>query len=99
MMKIQAYMPVYNESDVLPHVLAHLKAQGIEHIHLIDGWSDDWTTHIIRGFPGVTHEMFPASGPSPIQDCHAILKRIEDLAAASDADWAMYTDADEWRPS
>ena len=99
-MKIQAYLPVYNESDVLPHVLAHLRSQGIYHIHLIDGWSMDRAIETFCGYEnqGVTFERFPASS-SPIQDCHAILKRIEDLAAASDADWIMYTDADEWRRS
>ena len=51
----------------------------------------------MSGFPQVTVERFPAAGPSPTQDCAAILRRIEDLAAESDADWILYSDADEWR--
>jgi hypothetical protein len=47
----------------------------------------------------VTCERFPAEGPDPIQNCTAILKRIEDLAYESDADWILYSDADEWRRS
>ena len=33
------------------------------------------------------------------KNCRAILARIEQLAAASDADWCLYSDADEWRRS
>ena len=105
-MKIQAYMPVHNESDILPHTLRHLHEQGCA-VHVIDGWSTDGSWEIAAAreafearlgcLRGVTVERFPASGPDPIQNCTAILKRIEDLAAASDADWILYTDADEWR--
>ena len=45
----------------------------------------------------MTFERFPADKPSDEQACRAILHRIEDLAAASDADWCMLNDADEWR--
>lgn len=97
-MKIQAYMPVFGEADILPHTLRHLHEQGCA-VHVLDGWSTDgsWNVMDRREFKGVTSERFPASGPDPIQNCTAILKRIEDLAAESDADWILYTDADEWR--
>jgi len=110
-MKIQIFMPVFNEADILPHTLRHLHEQGCA-VHVIDGWSTDGSyEHVSQGIetiaglreilkapmPNVTVERFPASGPDPIQNCTAILKRIEDLAAASDADWILYTDADEWR--
>jgi len=107
-MKIQVYMPVFNEADILPHTLRHLHEQGCD-VHIIDGWSTDGSFGIARAFfvihsqlgevCGVTFERFPAKGPDLIQNCTAILKRIEDLAADSDADWCMYSDADEWRRS
>jgi glycosyltransferase involved in cell wall biosynthesis len=98
-MKIQCYMPVYNEADVLPHVLRHLHEQGVS-VHVIDGWSTDgsWNVMDRSEFKNVTSERFP-DRPSPIQTCTDILHRIEDLAAASDADWILYSDADEWRRS
>jgi len=105
-MKIQAFMPVFNESAILPHTLRHLHEQGCA-VHVIDGWSTDGSYEIaaqreafedrINCARPVTVERFPAAGPDLIQNCTAILKRIEDLAAESDADWILYTDADEWR--
>jgi glycosyltransferase involved in cell wall biosynthesis len=94
--KIQAFLPCYQEADILPHALRHLHQQGCA-VHVIDGWSTDNSYEIAMQFGTV--ERFPASVPDPIQNCTAILKRIEDLAAESDADWILYTDADEWRRS
>jgi len=98
-MKIQCYMPCLNEADILPHTLRHLHEQGCS-VHVIDGWSTDGSFEAAQNWPhwqDVTVERFPADGPSPTQDCAAILRRIEDLAAESDADWILYSDADEWR--
>ena len=101
-MKIQCYMPVFNEADILPHTLRHLDEQGVT-VHVLDGWSTDGSYEYCvpraLGNTGLSVERFPAEGPDPIQNCTAILKRIEDLAADSDADWCMYSDADEWRRS
>lgn len=98
-MKIQVFMPVRDEADILPHTLRHLREQGCA-VHVIDGWSTDGSYEIARkALWGCTVERFPADRSDPIQNCTAILKRIEDLAAASDADWILYSDADEWRRS
>lgn len=94
-MKIQAYMPVRDEADVLPHTLRHLHEQGCT-AHVIDGWSTDGSWEIAQQYAD-SCERFPADGPDPIQNCTAILQRIEELAAASEASWILYTDADEWR--
>lgn len=96
-MKIQAFVPVYQESDILPHTLRHLHEQGCA-VHILEGWSNDGSWEIAQQ-QADSCERFPASGPDPIQNCTAILKRIEELAAASDADWILYSDADEWRRS
>lgn len=99
-MKIQAFLPVLDEADVLPHVLRHLHEQGCA-VHVIDGWSTDgsWEIAHPRNEVGVAVERFPAEGRDAIQRCGELLKRVEDLAAASDADWCLLTDADEWRRS
>ena len=104
--KIQCYMPVRNEADILPHTLRHLHEQGCS-VHVIDGWSTDGSYEYAEGSrlwnaatplePQVSVERFPADGPDPIQNCTAILNRIEHLAESSDADWILYSDADEWR--
>lgn len=96
-MKIQAFLPVLNEADVLPHVLRHLHEQGCE-VHVIDGWSTDGSYETAMLYADRV-QRFPARQPSPLQVCRDILARIEDLAAGCDADWCLYTDADEWRRS
>ena len=103
-MKIQCYLPCLNEADILPHTLRHLHEQGCA-VHVIDGWSTDGSVQILESHfldrrdtgLGVSFERFPAGGPDKIQNCTAILERIEHLAEASDADWILYSDADEWR--
>ena len=98
-MKIQCFMPVFNEGDVLPFVLAHMRAQGVQ-VHALDGWSTDGSYEILQGAgAGVTVERFPAAGPAKEQVCRDILARVEDLAEISDADWCYLSDADEWRRS
>ena len=97
-MKIQSFIPVFNEVDVLPYVLRHMREQGIT-VHCLDGWSTDGSYEMAAAAPGVTVERFPAAGPAKEQVCRQILGRVEDLAAASNADWCVLNDADEWRRS
>lgn len=99
-MKILAFMPVHNEADVLPYVLAHMNGNGIR-VHVLDGWSTDgsWEllqTLIMCGMP-VTAERFPADRDDGVWNCRRTLARIEQLAVESDADWCYLSDADEWR--
>lgn len=96
-MKIQCYMPVFNEADILPHTLRHLHEQGCA-VHVIDGWSTDGSDDIARE-QADSFEYLPAGRVDTVQRCTDILQRIEDLAAESDADWCMLSDADEWRRS
>lgn len=96
-LKIQAYMPVLNEADILTHTIWHLHRQGCT-VHVIDGWSTDGSWEIAQRHAD-SCERFPVEGPSPVQCCTDILRHIEDLAAESDAAWILYTDADEWRRS
>ncbi len=98
-MRVVAYMPVFNEADVLPFVLAHMRAQGIE-VHALDGWSTDGSYELLSAAgAGVTVERFPAEGSASAQVCRDILGRVEELAEKSDADWCGLSDADEWRRS
>jgi glycosyltransferase involved in cell wall biosynthesis len=95
-MKIQAYLACYNEADILPHVLRHLREQGVS-VRVLDGSSSDGSYAIaLREADSV--ESFPPQY-SPVQCCTDILHRVEELAAESDASWVLYTDCDEWRRS
>jgi len=96
-MKIQCFLPCLNESDILPHTLLHLHEQGCV-VHVIDGWSIDGSWEIAQQCADSV-ERFPAAAPDPINHHAQILERIEHLAEASDADWCLYSDADEWRRS
>jgi glycosyltransferase involved in cell wall biosynthesis len=95
-MKIQCFLPVLNEADILPHTLRHLREQGAS-IHVIDGWSTDGTWEVAAAAD--SRERFPAAGPDPLNHHQQILTRIEHLAEDSNADWCLYSDADEWRRS
>jgi Glycosyl transferase family 2 len=100
-MNILAFMPVFNEVDILPWTIAHMREQGVE-IHALDGWSTDGSYELLRDAGNdVTVERFPLVGPNGVQECREILKRIEVLAYRSQhlADWGYLTDADEWRRS
>jgi hypothetical protein len=96
-MKIQCYMPLLNEADILPHTLRHLHEEGCA-VHVIDGWSTDGSYDIAQRLADSV-ELFPARKASPVQCCADILRRVEDLSAVSDAQWCMLNDADEWRRS
>lgn len=93
-----AIMSVYQEADILAWTLKHLHEQGIG-IHVVDNWSSDGSEKIAHSFPLVGFEKFPADGPPKLFMCRAIQRRIDEIAAASDADWISYHDADEVRRS
>ena len=98
-MTAQCFMPVYNEADLLPHVLAHMRSQGVD-VHALDGWSSDGCWEILRDAgPGVTAERFPARADDGVWNCRRTLRRVESLAQASKADWCCLSDVDEWRRS
>jgi GT2 family glycosyltransferase len=94
--RVQAYLPAFNEEDILAATVGHLLAQGVD-VHVLDNWSTDGTWELcnaLSGNPRVSAERF---GPRERYDWSAILARIEALAARSEADWLMLLDADVLR--
>lgn len=91
-------MCVYNEADVLPFTLKHLYEQGLS-VYIIDNWSTDGSGQIAREFPLAGYEKFPTFGPSKYYSWIPLLKRVEEIAFVSDADWITHHDADEIRRS
>jgi len=96
---VTAIMTVFNEADVIESVVEHLISEGV-HLHLIDNWSTDDTVGRINRLceaGHVTVEKFPADGPTGTFDWGDLLRRVDEVAAMSDADWLIHHDADEIR--
>jgi hypothetical protein len=97
--RVVAFLPTYNESDIISHTLQYLTGQGIQ-VYLIDNWSTDDTLARARRFSGrglIGMERFPADGPVPTYEWRQILGRVEDLTEQLEADWFVLHDADERR--
>ena len=96
---VTAFVPVFNEADVLRACVEHHLANGLE-VHLIDNWSTDGSWELARELarsPRVKVERFPADLPTRAYEWAALLGRIEALAATGDHHWAVLADADEAR--
>jgi SAM-dependent methyltransferase len=95
---VRAIMPVYNEVDVVLGIVGRLLAEGVD-VHIVDNWSTDgsWESLVASfdGFPGFTHERFPATGPVDEYQWREILSRMDVVAAESPHDWIVHVDADE----
>jgi SAM-dependent methyltransferase len=99
--RVVAFVPTYNEADVIEGTLAALADDGIE-AYVVDNWSTDETYAIVeRGLGNgvIGAERFPSAGPDVVYDWPAIIGRTEELALELDADWYLHVDADERRSS
>ena len=99
--RVLAIMTAYNEADIVASTIGSLLGEGVA-VHLIDNWStDDTVAHAaeLSRLPGLTIERFPADGPSPTYRWKALLRRVEEIALSSSADWIIHHDADERRRS
>lgn len=95
-MRVLALLATYNEQRFIGSCLEHLHLQGVE-TYLIDNCSTDDTVEIAerfrgRGLTGI--ESFPRNG---VYDWRGLLRRKQQLARESDADWLVHLDADELR--
>jgi glycosyltransferase involved in cell wall biosynthesis len=89
----------FNEADVIEQLLDRLTTGAIR-VHVIDNWSTDATAEILARFASrgrVTWEEFPAEGASGHFELERLLRRVEEVAADSGADWVIHHDADEIR--
>ncbi len=91
-------MASFNEEDIIVPSIQKLVEQEIE-VHLIDNGSTDNTVRRVEeGFgEAVRIERFPPTGPSDWYDWTGILRRKEQIAATSGADWCIHHDVDEIR--
>lgn len=98
---VLAVMTAFNEEDVIGHTVGHLLDEGVN-VHVIDNWSTDTTLERVRQFIDtgmVTFEQFPPSGATATTAWGALLGRVSEVAAASEADWLIHHDSDEIRCS
>ena len=96
---VLAIVTTFNESDIVAALVERLVADAIR-VHVVDNWSSDGTGEILAGLVAsgaCTSERFPAAGPSPHFELEALLRRVEEIAAASGAHWVVHHDADEIR--
>jgi glycosyltransferase involved in cell wall biosynthesis len=98
--RVVAFMPAFNEVDIIRQQVQRLLAQGIE-VHVIDNWSTDGTVEAIEDLVGngVTVERFPCNRSDHRYDWTSLLGRIEEAAAAVSSDWCVLHDVDEVRQS
>lgn len=80
-----------NEADIIGWTVRHLKRQGCD-VLVIDCESTDETVMVAHtaGAEILRH-------PAPPVSWHELLRRVEKIAAGSNADWCMLCDADELR--
>jgi SAM-dependent methyltransferase len=96
--RVLAIMASYNEEDIIVPAIRTLLEQGVE-VHLMDNGSTDATVRRTKeAFGGtVPIERFPQTGPADRYDWTGILRRKEQIAAQSGADWCLHHDADAIR--
>jgi len=92
-MKVLCIISCFNEQDIIPWTVRHLKRQGCD-VLVIDCESTDGTAELATSAGAVV-----MSYHAPPVSWHALLGLVEKVAAQSDADWIMHCDADELRYS
>lgn len=97
--RVCAFVPCFNERDIVASTVGRLLEGGIE-VVVLDDWSTDGSAELLEErFAGAPLQVrrFPQDGPTGTFDWAAMLRHIADLAAAHPADWVLRNDADEVR--
>lgn len=95
--KCLAFVPVYNEADIVADTLSRLLGQGLD-VHVLDNWSTDGSFELVsdmaKGNEGLSIERFPDSATD---EWHwfEMLERVETLSTQLRYDWFLHVDADE----
>lgn len=98
-MKILAFIPLFNEEDIIYSTINYLINQGI-YIYILDNWSTDSSIDIIKSFSS-NHIINIEKNPNKIRkeiqwDLEATSDKICKLSKKLDFDWFLWHDADEY---
>ncbi len=104
--RVVAILPAYNEADVIGHAIEALVEEGVE-VYLLDHGSTDDTVACAEPWLGrglLRIERFPQeSGFSERNERELVwkdmLRRVEQVAHELRPDWAIFSNADEFRES
>ena len=99
--RVLAIVTTFNESDIVAGLLDRLLSDDIA-VHVIDNWSTDGTAELVAerlAHGRCSLERYPAGGPTPYFELRALLRRVEEVAHDSGADWVIHHDCDEVRES
>lgn len=92
---------VFNEQDILPEVVRHLKANGVD-VHIFDNWSTDGSFELAKSLKKeglcVNVQRFPDKLSTDYEWYRQLMYTAE-YAASLDSQWIMHHDADELRYS
>jgi hypothetical protein len=102
-LRIAAYLSVKDESEIIAHTIAHLRAIGIDYIIACDISSTDGTTDLLRAYESddfklVTMSDAAVGSQAPTDETwfEQSFKQFRDAPA----DWIIFLDADEfWLPA
>jgi hypothetical protein len=104
--RIVAIVPAFNEADVIYHAIGALVEEGVE-VYLLDHNSTDDT--VARAEPWLGRgllriERFPQESGFAARNEHElvwkdVLRRVEQVAHELRPDWAIFSNADEFRES
>ena len=106
-LKVLAMVPMFNEADVIRHVVEDLIANGCD-VYVLDNRSTDGSAEAIADLVGhgvVAIEQFPDSAGYDARNEHRFvlvdqLRRLGEIAAEQDGyDWYAVADGDEFRES
>jgi glycosyltransferase involved in cell wall biosynthesis len=105
-LRVVAVVPAYNEGDVIHSVVGALIEEGVD-VYLLDHGSTDDTLEQASRWLGkglVRIERFPEESGFPERNeremvWRDILTRVEQVSNEVEADWFMFSNADEFRES
>lgn len=93
--RVCAFLPVYNEADIIDWCLRHAIGQGLD-VYLLENWSTDGTRELLQKWDGLVRIVdFPEEGPNDTFDWAAMLKVFERLQCELDYSWFVLLGADQ----
>ena len=102
-LRIAAYLSVKDESKIIAHTIAHLRAIGIDYIIACDISSTDGTTDLLRAYESDDFKLVTMSDDaigSQVATDETWFEQSFKQFRDAPADWIIFLDADEfWLPA